>query len=174
MTPVAETNAETNAELLLVARVRTGHQASCSRLMSWAERGDARFARAYNAFYSDLGGARRIGVTGPPGAGKSTLVEGLTRHWRGQDKTVGIVAVDPTSPFSGGALLGDRVRMTSLALDEGVFIGSDAQLVAPVRVRKGAYVAAGTTVTEDVPAGALAIGRARQTNVKGWVARRKR
>jgi LAO/AO transport system kinase len=94
--------------------------------MSWAERGDARFARAYNAFYSDLGRARRIGVTGPPGAGKSTLVEGLTRHWRGQDKTVGIVAVDPTSPFSGGALLGDRVRMTSLALDEGVFIRSMA------------------------------------------------
>jgi len=68
----------------------------------------------------------------------------------------------------------DGTHKHTTVLDEGVFIGSDAQLVAPVRVRKGAYVAAGTTVTEDVPAGALAIGRARQTNVKGWVARRKR
>ena len=58
-------------------------------------------------------------------------------------------------------------------LDRGVFVGSDSQLVAPVRVRAGAYVAAGTTVTEDVPAGALAIGRSRQRNLKGWVARKR-
>jgi bifunctional UDP-N-acetylglucosamine pyrophosphorylase/glucosamine-1-phosphate N-acetyltransferase len=68
----------------------------------------------------------------------------------------------------------DGTHKHRTVLDKGVFIGSDAQLVAPVTVRKGAYVAAGTTVTEDVPAGALAIGRARQTNVRGWVARRKR
>jgi bifunctional UDP-N-acetylglucosamine pyrophosphorylase/glucosamine-1-phosphate N-acetyltransferase len=68
----------------------------------------------------------------------------------------------------------DGSHKHSTVLDSGVFIGSDTQLVAPVKVRKGAYVAAGTTVTDDVPAGALAIGRARQTNVKGWVARRKK
>jgi len=68
----------------------------------------------------------------------------------------------------------DGTHKHPTVLDSGVFIGSDAQLVAPVRVRKNAYVAAGTTVTDDVPAGALAIGRARQKNLKGWVARRKR
>ena len=65
-------------------------------------------------------------------------------------------------------------RKYPTTLGHGVFIGSDAQLIAPVRVGKGAYVAAGTTVTDDVPAGALAIGRARQTNVPGWVARRRK
>jgi LAO/AO transport system kinase len=73
-----------------------------------------------------LGRARRIGVTGPPGAGKSTITNLLTREFRKSDLSVGIVCVDPTSPFTGGALLGDRVRMESVALDEGVFIRSMA------------------------------------------------
>ena len=123
MTLVADS---TRAATELVARVRAGEDVACARLMSWAERGDARFAAAYAGFFGDLGKARRLGITGPPGAGKSTLVEGLTRHWRRQQRTVGIVAVDPTSPFSGGALLGDRVRMSTLALDKGVFIRSMA------------------------------------------------
>ncbi|MEP6507602.1 MAG: methylmalonyl Co-A mutase-associated GTPase MeaB [Gemmatimonadales bacterium] len=73
-----------------------------------------------------LGHARRIGITGPPGAGKSTITNLLTREYRNAGLTVAIVCVDPTSPFTGGALLGDRVRMESVALDEGVFIRSMA------------------------------------------------
>lgn len=74
--------------------------------------------------YSHTGNARIIGITGAPGAGKSTLTDKLVKHYRKLGKTVGIVAVDPTSPFSGGAILGDRIRMNDLTLDEGVFIRS--------------------------------------------------
>ena len=74
--------------------------------------------------YPYTGRAQVIGVTGAPGAGKSTLTDKLVKYYRNQGKTVGIVAVDPTSPFSGGALLGDRIRMNDLTLDEGVFIRS--------------------------------------------------
>lgn len=76
--------------------------------------------------YPSMGRSFRVGITGPPGAGKSTLVEKLGRECRNRGRTVGIVAVDPTSPFSGGALLGDRVRMPSLFTDPGVFIRSMA------------------------------------------------
>lgn len=76
--------------------------------------------------YPRTGGARLVGVTGPPGSGKSTLVEGLARHLRDQGETVAVLAVDPTSPFTGGALLGDRIRMQSLATDPDVFIRSMA------------------------------------------------
>ena len=110
----------------LVARVRAGEELACARLMSLAERGDPRFPALHDGFFRELGRARRLGITGPPGAGKSTLVEALALHWRAQGRTLGIVAVDPTSPFSGGALLGDRVRMGRLALDKGVFIRSMA------------------------------------------------
>jgi LAO/AO transport system kinase len=110
----------------LLDRVRAGEALACARLMSLAERGDGRFAEHYRRFFPQLGHARRFGITGPPGAGKSTLVEGLALHWRAAGHTLGIVAVDPTSPFSGGALLGDRVRMSRLALDSGVFIRSMA------------------------------------------------
>jgi GTPase len=74
--------------------------------------------------YRHTGRAYIVGVTGAPGAGKSTLVDGLTRHFREQGKTIGIVAIDPTSPFSGGAILGDRIRMQTHTLDDGVFIRS--------------------------------------------------
>lgn len=76
--------------------------------------------------YPRVGVAHRIGVTGPPGAGKSTVVEKLATHFREMGKTIAIIAVDPTSPFTGGAILGDRVRMTSLFCDPGVFIRSMA------------------------------------------------
>src|SRR2546429_8740497 len=71
-------------------------------------------------------GARRIGLTGPPGAGRSTLTERLVQHYRAQELRVAVIAVDPTSPFTGGALLGDRIRMESVSLDPGVFIRSMA------------------------------------------------
>ncbi|HKY23072.1 MAG TPA: methylmalonyl Co-A mutase-associated GTPase MeaB [Vicinamibacterales bacterium] len=76
--------------------------------------------------YPQSGGAFLVGVTGAPGAGKSTLVDGLVSRWRRAGKTVGVIAVDPTSPFSGGAMLGDRVRMQAHAQDGGVFIRSMA------------------------------------------------
>ena len=78
------------------------------------------------ALHPKLGHARRIGITGPPGAGKSTITALVTREFRSSGLTVGIIAVDPTSPFTGGALLGDRVRMESVALDDDVFIRSMA------------------------------------------------
>ena len=110
----------------LVERVRAGDELACARLMTLAERGESAYADHHRRFAGSVGRARRIGITGPPGAGKSTLVERLALHWRAQKRTVGIVAVDPSSPFSGGALLGDRVRMSRLALDKGVFIRSMA------------------------------------------------
>lgn len=87
------------------------------------------------------GGARRIGITGPPGAGKSTLTEALIQRFRTQELSVGVVAVDPTSPFTGGALLGDRIRMESVTLDPHVFIRSMAT--------RGAHGGLATT-TEEV------------------------
>jgi LAO/AO transport system kinase len=73
-----------------------------------------------------LGNAYRIGITGPPGAGKSTLTSAMTKELRRQNKTVAIIAIDPTSPFTGGALLGDRIRMQEVSMDEGVFVRSMA------------------------------------------------
>jgi len=95
-------------------------------MISWAENGDARFPEALAAVYPRVGRAWRLGVTGPPGAGKSTLVNELARLLRAEHLTVGILAVDPSSPFSGGALLGDRIRMEGHAGDPGVFIRSMA------------------------------------------------
>lgn len=84
----------------------------------------AGYERLLADWHPRLGRARRVGITGPPGAGKSTLTTALTRAYRARDLTVGIVAVDPTSPFTGGALLGDRIRMEEVALDPGVYIRS--------------------------------------------------
>jgi LAO/AO transport system kinase len=114
----------TTSELL--REFRSGSKRACSRLMSVVENEPDVATAILDELYPLMGRAFRVGITGPPGAGKSTLVEKLGRELRNRGRTVGIVAVDPTSPFSGGALLGDRVRMPTLFTDPGVFIRSMA------------------------------------------------
>jgi len=110
----------------LLADFSAGRPAALARVVSMIEDGRAGADLLLAAMHARVGRARRIGLTGPPGAGKSTLTTRLAAALREQGLTVGIVAVDPTSPFSGGALLGDRVRMEAVALDPGVFIRSMA------------------------------------------------
>src|SRR5688500_18525153 len=111
---------------LLLADLAAGKTAALARAISVVENGRPGFERLLAGVHRSLGKARRIGVTGPPGAGKSTLVERLVLAYRSAGHRVGVVAVDPTSPFTGGALLGDRIRMESVALDQGVYIRSMA------------------------------------------------
>jgi LAO/AO transport system kinase len=110
----------------LLTDLTAGRTAALARAISVVENARPGFEQLLAGIHSRLGGARRIGITGPPGAGKSTLTERLVAAWRAQDLRVAVVAVDPTSPFTGGALLGDRIRMESVALDSGVFIRSMA------------------------------------------------
>ncbi|MCH7736165.1 MAG: methylmalonyl Co-A mutase-associated GTPase MeaB [Chloroflexi bacterium] len=110
----------------IAERLLAGDQRALSRLITLLERGDPAAAVAMKAVDGHTGRAYTVGVTGPPGAGKSTIVDQLTQLVRATGSTVGIIAVDPTSPFSGGALLGDRIRMQRHYLDPGVFIRSVA------------------------------------------------
>jgi LAO/AO transport system kinase len=111
----------------LVALVRDGDRRAVARLISLLERGEGAELRAATETLSTTAGhAAVVGLTGAPGVGKSTLASALVTVWRRAGRTVGVLAVDPSSPFTGGALLGDRVRMQAHALDEGVFIRSMA------------------------------------------------
>ena len=106
--------------------VLRGDVRSIARAISLVEDDRAEARELLAALFPCAGHALVLGVTGPPGAGKSSLVDRLAAHLRAQGRTVGIVAVDPTSPYSGGAILGDRIRMNAHATDEGVFIRSMA------------------------------------------------
>jgi LAO/AO transport system kinase len=110
----------------LLAGARTGDKRSIARMLTIVENDEPGSADILRALYPDTGKARIVGVTGPPGGGKSTLVSRLAAEYRRSFDRVAIVAVDPSSPFTGGAILGDRIRMRDRFLDEGVFIRSMA------------------------------------------------
>lgn len=110
----------------LIEKMLAGNTAALARLISRVERGGPDAPRLMERVRPRLGRAHIVGVTGAPGSGKSTLVDGLVAHLRAQGRKVGILAVDPSSPFTGGALLGDRLRMRRHYTDPGVFIRSMA------------------------------------------------
>ena len=110
----------------ILADLSVDRSALLARAISIVENGRPGFEELLTALHPKLGRAHRVGVTGPPGAGKSTLTHQIAAEYRRRGLTVAIVAVDPTSPFTGGALLGDRVRMEGVSLDPGVFIRSMA------------------------------------------------
>lgn len=115
----------TNAATLAAGLIK-GDRLSLSRLISAVEAGEPEARREVARLFGRTGGAHVVGITGPPGSGKSTLVTRLAAEYRKRDRTVGVVAVDPTSPFSSGAILGDRIRMMELHADPGVFVRSMA------------------------------------------------
>ncbi len=110
----------------LLGLVRTGNVRGMARLITRVENRDPGWKEAMAGLYQESGSARVVGITGSPGAGKSTLTNALARELADRGKTLGIIAVDPSSPFSGGALLGDRLRMDDIVTDPRVFIRSMA------------------------------------------------
>lgn len=110
----------------LIDRLLDGERGALARAITWVENQTPEGAQVLSAIQQRVGTAAVVGFTGPPGAGKSTLVSAYVRELRGRGKTVGVVAVDPSSPFSGGAILGDRIRMGEHTNDPGVFVRSVA------------------------------------------------
>ena len=113
-------------EAVNLEKLASGDRVTIARAISAVENGEGEARALLRSLYPRTGRGYRIGITGPPGAGKSTIAGGLAGYYRALGIGVGIIAVDPTSPFSGGALLGDRVRMADVEADEGVFIRSMA------------------------------------------------
>jgi LAO/AO transport system kinase len=110
----------------LVDQLRAGDTRVLARAISTVENRTPGWSELLKALFPHSGRARILGLTGPPGAGKSTLVDQLVRHYRNENRTVGIIAVDPTSPYTGGAILGDRIRMQEHFSDPGIYIRSMA------------------------------------------------
>lgn len=136
-TPLSETDA------YIIAAVSRGDARTCGRLISRIESDDESVVAILQALYKSGGHTPIIGITGPPGAGKSTLTDQLISRWRARGERVAVLAVDPASPFSGGAILGDRIRMNRHNADTGVFIRSMS-----ARGRLGGLAAAtGDTLT---------------------------
>ena len=116
-----------NQELqVLTERLRAGDARALARAISLVENRAPGWSELLKALFPHTGKARIIGLTGPPGAGKSTLEDQLAKHYRKENRTVGIIAVDPSSPYSGGAILGDRIRMQGHFSDPGIYIRSMA------------------------------------------------
>jgi len=108
----------------LAAGVRAGDRRALARAITLVENSEPLAYDLVRELYPETGGPYAIGVTGPPGVGKSSLISALVRHVRAQERTVGVISVDPSSPFTKGALLGDRIRLSDHFLDPGVFIRS--------------------------------------------------
>jgi LAO/AO transport system kinase len=159
----------------LLAQALDGNVRAASRLMTRAETGVEEARGALAEIYRRAGRAHVIGLTGVPGSGKSTLVARLTAALRARGERIGIVAVDPSSPYSGGAILGDRIRMTELAADPGVFIRSMATRGATGGMARAALDAVdildvagyGTVIIETVGVGQdeVEIARASDTTI---------
>ena len=159
----------------LAERVLAGDSRAVARAISVVEREDAASAALIGRLFARTGRALVVGLTGPPGVGKSTLVDRLAAAFRRERLRVGVLAVDPTSPFSGGAILGDRIRMQGHAADEGVFVRSMAtrgQLGGLARATDDARIvldAAGTDVvlveTVGVGQGEVDVGRTADASV---------
>ncbi|MEO8247309.1 MAG: methylmalonyl Co-A mutase-associated GTPase MeaB [Chloroflexota bacterium] len=161
--------------MTLADELATGERRPLARLLTRIERGDPELRPELPALFAAGHGAHLIGITGPPGSGKSTLVNGLIGEWRRRGRRVGILAVDPSSPYTGGAILGDRIRMMEHAADRDVFMRSMASrgelggLAASTWIAAAALDAAGydPVIVETVGAGQseVEIARLAETTV---------